>query len=93
MIIIPLFFLLIPIGAFVLFWAYALKRNWRYIRLLSFTIGLALWLITLILWVTAGISDDWILGMGTACSVFIALVVLSWPITAPEIVSLLGFKW
>jgi len=93
MITITLFFLLIPIGAFALFWLYALKRNWRYIRLLSFTVGLALWLLTLILWGTTGFSEGWIFGTGTACSVFIALIVLSWPITAPEIVSILGFKW
>ncbi|HNS37351.1 MAG TPA: hypothetical protein PKM01_06175 [Anaerolineaceae bacterium] len=89
--IITLFFLLIPIGAFVLFWLYALKRNWRSIRLLAFTVGLALWLLTLILWVTTGVSEKWLLGVGTVCSVLVGLVVLSLPITAPEVVSRLGF--
>lgn len=93
MIIITLFFLLLPIGAFVFFWLYALKRNWRYIRLLSFTVSLSLWLITLILWVTTGTSENWIFGVGTTFSVLVGLVLLSLPVTAPEIVSLLDFKW
>lgn len=93
MIIMTLFFLLIPIGAFVLFWLYALKRKWRYLRLLSLTVSLCLWLITLILWVTTGTSENWIFGVGTTFSVLVGLVLLSLPITAPEIVSLLDFKW
>ena len=92
MIIITLAFLLIPIGALALFWRCALKRNWRSIRLLAFMVGLTLWFMTLILWITTGTSEYWIFGVGTACSVLVGLVVWSLPLTAPEMVSRLGFE-
>lgn len=93
MIIIILILLCIPIVAFVLFWLYALKRKWRYLRLLALTVSLCLWLITIILWLSTRTYENWIFGVGTIFSVLVGLVLLSLPITAPEIVTLLEFKW
>lgn len=91
--IITLFALAIPVGAFVMFWKYALQQKWRYLRLLSFTVSLCLWVITLILWVTTSISEIWILEIGSTFSILIGLVIVGLPIMAPEIVQLLDFKW
>jgi hypothetical protein len=83
--------LMIPIVAFILFWNYAVKRNWASVRLLSLTVSLCLLFITTILWIT-NTTEKWILGVGAAFSLFVGLLVLSFPITAPEVVSLLKFS-
>ena len=86
-------YLSLPTVAFALFWFFALKHNWRYIRLLALSVSICLWIITLILWATTSPSENWIFGVGTAFSVLVGLMLLCLPIIAPEIVSLLKFKW
>jgi len=86
-------YLSLPIVVFVLFWSFALKCNWRYIRLLALTISICLLIITLILWASVSPSENWILGVGTVFSFLAGLILLCLPIIAPEIVSLLKFKW
>jgi hypothetical protein len=89
--IISFLLLMIPIVAFILFWNYAVKRNWASVRLLALTVSLCLLFITTILW-NINATEKWILGVGAAFSLFVGLLVLSFPITAPEVVSLLKFS-
>jgi hypothetical protein len=93
MIISTVILLLLPVCAFVFFWRYALNRNWRYIRLFAFTASLSLGVIALILWVSTNIAEIWILEVGASFAILVGLMLLSLPITAPEILKQLNFKW
>jgi len=86
-------FLLLPISVFAIFWLFALKRKWRYIRLMALTMSLCLEAAALILWTSTTIQEGWILGIGSTFAILVGLIILSLPFTAPEIVERLDFKW
>jgi len=86
-----LFLLVSPIFLYILFWIYAIKRGWRNIRLLSASTTVCFSIFSYILW--AGTDELWILKTSMGFALFFGISILSWPITAKDIVEKIGFKW
>jgi len=85
--------LIVLLGAFVLFMKYAVNHQWLCVRLLALSTSLCLGGEGLILWVTTDVSEIWILEICTFFAVFVGLLLLSMPVTAPEIEKKLNLKW
>jgi hypothetical protein len=83
----------LPMVAYILFWTVALKRHWRYLRLLALTTTLALLTITLLLYQTDTENFGWILDLGGIYALFVGFIILSLPKTAPGFLKQIDFKW
>ena len=89
---VPFFLLLlVPLALFVLFWIYAVKRGWRLVRLLAASFTACGFLIVAILWLNT--QDISVLRTGIGLTIVIGASILSWPITASEIMKKLDLRW
>lgn len=83
--------LVVPVCLFTVFVLLAIRRGWRSIRLISaaFTVWSSLTVLILLLptW------DRQLLALGLGLSITVGLSILSWPITAPQIMKRLDLKW
>ncbi len=80
-----------PLFLFVCFWGYALRRNWRSVRLLAISVTLSLILFIAILGL--GAHNGAVLRGGIAVSLVIGASILCWPVAAPEVMKKLNFRW
>jgi hypothetical protein len=76
---------------FTVFWLWAAKKGWASVRLLALWSGILVLSIGLILWIQ--VRENWLLIGSLFCAVVASLMVLTWPITAPQIVKSMKLKW
>lgn len=86
-----LLLIFVPLIPFLFFFYYALKQGRLTIRLLSVILALYLLTVSVILWIW--VRESWLLYLAVGVSLFNMLAVLSWPVTAPNVVKRLGLKW
>jgi len=76
---------------FTAFWLWVSKKGWASVRLLSLWSGTFVLSIGLILWLQ--VRENWLLIGTLIFAVVSSLMVLTWPITAPQIVKSMKLKW
>jgi hypothetical protein len=76
---------------FTAFWLWASRRGWASVRLLALCSGIFVLSIGLILWLQ--IRENWLVIGTLICAVVSSLMVLTWPVTAPQIVKSMKLKW
>jgi hypothetical protein len=89
------FLLLLPIGAFVIFWKYSMEKKQQSVERLSISISLCLLVMVFIIWIPTSsmdVQDRGKLGFATSFVVLIRLIIKSFPMTAPEAVRFLGLE-
>jgi hypothetical protein len=76
---------------FTAFWLWASKKGWASVRLLALWSGIFILSIGVILWLQ--LRENWLLIGTLICAAIASLMVLTWPITAPQIVKSMKLKW
>lgn len=89
--IIIVIFLLVPFASIVLFWIYAFRKGWRYLRLLAISLMAFCCSLTIILWL--GTQDIYVLRIGLTLSIVSGVNVLLWRTIASDFVKKIGFRW
>lgn len=76
---------------FALFWLWASRKGWASVRLLTAWCGIFILSAGTILWLQ--VRETWLLIGTLVCVVIAGLMVLTWPITAPNIIKRLNLRW
>lgn len=76
---------------FTLLWFWIIKKGWASVRILALWCGLLIISVGAILWLQ--VRETWLIISTLVCGLLAGLMVLTWPVTAPQIIKRLNLKW